>query len=133
MRNQFDRMTIRMQLPVLLLGLIPTLFHVSSIAGDAAPVAMSPAQWGTFLRPFSAASLWNSLPVEPIFSSFIIPKSTYSPFVGAGDYSTGVFLAAETDPPVVIHPEEGKPGIWDPDAEEVRRSVTIPHLSLIHI
>jgi len=127
MRTEFDWTTIRRHLLILLLWITPTLIHVSSLARDTLPAVTSPVQWGTFLKPFLADSLWNSRPVEPTFSSFEIPKSTYSPFVGTGDYSTGVFLAAESDPPVVIHPGEGRSGIWDPDAEELRSSVVIPH------
>lgn len=83
--------------------------------------------WGTFLRPFSADSPWNSRPIDPVLDDYVIPKSSYFPLVGEGKYSLGVFLAKPSDPPITVYGLPGKAGLWDPDAEAHRDSVTIPH------
>jgi hypothetical protein len=101
----------------LLLLALPLALH-------AAPASSS---WGTYLKPFAADSLWNSRPIAPELGSFQIPKSSYFPTVASGAYSAGVFLSKESDGPMVIRARQGKPGVWDPDAESHRDSVTIPH------
>jgi hypothetical protein len=87
--------------------------------------------YGTYLRPFAADSLWNSRPVNPVLGSFRIPKSTYFPAVASGAYSTGVFLAKPDDAPVTIVGPPGKQGVWDPDAEMFRASITLPHWPVV--
>ncbi|MDB5799670.1 MAG: hypothetical protein JWL63_609 [Rhodocyclales bacterium] len=84
------------------------------------------AQWGSFLKPFAADSLWNSRPVAPVLGDFQIPTSEYSPSVAEGPYSTAAFLAKTSDAPMTVSGLPGTTGVWDPDAE-VRRTVTIPH------
>src|SRR5262245_27434634 len=76
-------------------------------------------QWGTYTKPFAADSMWNSRPVEPVLGSYTLPKTRYYPALGEGTYSTGAFLATETDEPVTIN------DIWSPD-DESRISITIP-------
>lgn len=83
------------------------------------------AQWGTYEKPFAVDSLWNSRPVNPVLGEFQIPPSQYSPAVSEGAYSTGAFLARESDKPMTIIGHPGKTGVWDPDAE-ARRDITIP-------
>jgi len=87
----------------------------------------SAAPWGSFERPFSADSPWNSRPIEPVLGQATIPTSDYYPMVGEGAYSTGVFLAKPGDAPLTIKGPPDKPGVWDPDAEAFRASVTIAH------
>ena len=98
-----------------------------SVKSELARSAVTSHGWGTFEKPFSADSLWNSRPVGVTFGSFEIPKSNYFPAVGTGPYSSAVFLSDPSDPPLTIHPAAGKSGIWDPDAGELRSTVTIQH------
>jgi hypothetical protein len=86
----------------------------------------SKLQFGNFLRPFSAKSLWNCKPIKPKFSTFEIPLSDYFPVVASGEYSTGVFEAKATDKPMVIYPNIKKTGVWCPDSEISKPTVTIP-------
>ena len=81
--------------------------------------------WGTPQTPFHARSLWNSRPVSPVLGTATIPESSYPPAVQEGPYSTGVFVAGEADPPVVIYGKDGTQGVWDPDSGE-HSTVTIP-------
>jgi hypothetical protein len=83
--------------------------------------------WGTYYKPFSATSLWNSRPVAPVLGDFLIPTSNYHPLIGEGKYSLQVFLADAADKPAKVHGLPGSKGIWDPDAEVFSESVEIPH------
>ncbi len=85
----------------------------------------SQAAWGTYQKPFAATSPWNSRPVAPTFGDFVIPKSTYSPGVAGGEWSTGVFLANAGDAPMTITGLPKTKGLWDPDAEAFH-DVTVP-------
>lgn len=93
------------------------------------PVSLLAAtpQWGSFLTPFAADSLWNARPVNPVFGDAVIPKSNYFPAVSTGAYSTGMFLSTAGDGPMIVQGPSGKPGVWDPDAEAFRATVTVPH------
>ena len=82
--------------------------------------------WGTYSKPFAADSLWNSRPIAPVLGDYVIPKSSYYPRVGEGKYSLGVFLARPTDGPVTVYGIPGRKGVWDPDSESHRESVSIP-------
>jgi hypothetical protein len=108
-------------------------FMPAGLPGSAAeitqgrpPPGRAPASWGTYQKPFAADSLWNSRPVAPVLGDFVIPRSDYFPLVGGGKYSLEVFLANPTDPPMTIAGLPGKKGVWDPDAEAHRESITIP-------
>lgn len=95
--------------------------------GDHKPESHAAAgAWGTYLKPFAANSLWNSRPVAPVLGEFVIPKSDYYPKIGEGSYSLGVFLAKPTDGPATVYGLPDSKGVWDPDAETHRDSVTIP-------
>jgi hypothetical protein len=83
--------------------------------------------FGNFYKPFISYSPWNSRPINPQFGSFVIPKDSYYPSIGEGAYSTGVFEAVESDPPMTFYPLPGWKGINDPDSEVDKPSVTIPH------
>jgi hypothetical protein len=92
------------------------------------PSTTTPAStFGTYYKPFAATSLWNSRPVTPLFGTFVIPKSSYFPAIANGAYSTGAFLAQQTDAPMVVYPRAGQQGVWNPDTETWQASVTIPH------
>ena len=82
--------------------------------------------FGTFERPFSVKSLWNSRPRKVQLGTFVIPESTYFPLVGTGSYSTAAFKSSSTDSPMTVYPQPGKTGIWDPDAEANVPFITIP-------
>jgi len=81
--------------------------------------------FGTPLRPFSAQSPWNARPVNPVLGDFEIPRSTYSPLIAEGKWSTGVFVASASDKPMTVLGPVDKPGVWDPDGEVIRDSIVI--------
>lgn len=91
----------------------------------SASSAKNQAAWGTYQKPFAATSPWNSRPVAPTFGDFVIPKSTYSPGVAGGEWSTGVFLADAGDAPMTVTGLPKTKGLWDPDAEAFH-DVTVP-------
>lgn len=80
-----------------------------------------------YLQPFSADSLWNSKPLNPVFSNFVIPTSDYFPAMHNGKYSTGCYLATENDPPMKIKGHKGQRGVYDADAEVFDEVITLPH------
>lgn len=84
------------------------------------------SKFGTFKYPFAVNSPWNVRPINPTFSSFEIPKSSYFPTVSSGAYSTAAFLAKPTDAPMVVYGKTSQ-GVWNPDAEKYQPSITIPH------
>ena len=75
--------------------------------------------------PFALDSPWNLRPVDPVLGDYMIPRTLYRPFVGPGDYSTGVFTARASDPPMTVLGAEGSEGLWSAD-EEAFRPVTVP-------
>lgn len=85
--------------------------------------------YGTYTHPYAANSLWNSRPVNPVFGTFVIPKSTYFPLIASGAYSTGVFLASSTDKPMTVVGSDSTStatlGVNDPDSG-ASRVITIP-------
>ncbi|BEV15072.1 Atrophin-1 multi-domain protein [Herbaspirillum sp. DW155] len=83
-------------------------------------------EWGTYLKPFAADSLWNSRPINPTFSNDVIPTSDYYPLVTNGAYSTGIFLATPNDPPVTVTGPTGSNSLKIAD-EETFHDITIPH------
>ncbi len=85
------------------------------------------ADFGSYQKLFAANSIWNSKPVKPVLGTFEIPKDIYYPSIHEGDYSTGCFLATNSDQEMVIKPTIGKPGINDADAEIKIDSLTVPH------
>ncbi|KAF2859817.1 hypothetical protein K470DRAFT_258499 [Piedraia hortae CBS 480.64] len=84
--------------------------------------------YGTFDNPFSASSLWNSVPIKPVLGSYRIPDTStgWYPTIDDGDYSIGVFKTSASDPSQKILPIDSN-GINDPDAEVSLPSVTLPH------
>ncbi|MNR97101.1 hypothetical protein D3C72_282660 [compost metagenome] len=97
----------------------------SLLLSTTAVQAADKTSWGSYYKPFAATSPWNSRPVQPAFGDFVIPKSTYSPGVAGGEWSTGVFLAKPGDAPVTVSGLPKTQGLWDPDASAFH-DVTIP-------
>ena len=97
---------------------------------QTASASKSAITYGSYLHPYATNSLWNSRPVNPVFDTFVIPKSTYFPSIGPGAYSTGVFLASSTDEPMtVVAPTStatATVGVSDPDSG-ASHVITIPH------
>lgn len=91
----------------------------------SAAYAQTALQFGTYQRPFAPTSPWNSRPVNPTFGTFVIPTSQYVPAVSGGQWSTGVFLAKQSDPAVTVYGLPNTAGVWDPDSG-VNRTITIP-------
>jgi hypothetical protein len=105
---------------------LPAGTGTGSATSSATPPLTSSA-YSNYQAPFASNSLWNLRPVKPVLdTTFVVPKSNYYPFVGAGGYSTGIFLAAATDPQVIVYPSATN-GIYDDDAEVYKGSITIPH------
>jgi len=99
--------------------LIAALLSLTSMSAMA-------QEWGTYLKPFAADSLWNSRPVNPTFGDEVIPPTTVLPKVTNKDYSTGIFLASPNDPPVTITGPAGSKGLYNADPENYQ-DVTLPH------
>ncbi|WP_343640647.1 Atrophin-1 multi-domain protein [Roseateles sp.] len=99
-----------------------------TVARTAAVTAAfcSAGDFGSFKRPFSPDSPWNSRPVSPVLGSATIPTAQYTPSVASGAWSTAAFEGTAGDPPMVITGSTSQ-GIWDPDSEIYRPSVTIAH------
>lgn len=103
---------------------LPSKGNASS--GDT-PSEGNPSVGGTFARPFSTSSPWNSRPVEPKLSSQRIPPDRFFPSVHSGDLSVAVFCATEKDSSIAVYGLNDGLGILDADAMEYRESITIPH------
>ncbi len=106
-----------------------TLRRFQLTLGLTAVLAAAPGwaqEWGTYMKPFAADSLWNSRPVNPVFDSFVIPTDSYFPTVTNNTYSTGIFLASPDDPPVTITGLTGSKGLFHTDDENYH-DITIPH------
>jgi len=84
-------------------------------------------EFSSYLRPFTADSLWNSVPEAPTFSSYVIPDSIYNPTANTPAFSASCFYADATDLPMTIKVGPGYGGIHDRDAEKVVSELTIPH------
>lgn len=98
---------------------------VSTLAVKKTTSSCSSGLFGTFDRPFAADSPWNSRPVSPVLGSATIPTSTYSPSVSTGAYSSAAFKATASDGAMVVTGATSS-GVWDPDSEQYRPSITIP-------
>jgi len=126
--------------PVSVTPSVPSSSTPSSSTPSKIPSATTPASqttpsntgdgiFGTYFRPYAANSLWNSRPLNPVFGTFEIPKSSYFPTVASGAYSTGVFLASASDSPMtVVGPGStatNTVGVADPDSG-TNRVITLP-------
>lgn len=105
---------------------VRSLTMLALAAGAASVAQTAEAQFGSVERPFAADSPWNSKPVNPRFGDIGVPLSDYVPSIAEGTWSTGVFEARPTDPPVTVRGLPNSKGLWQPDAE-VHGDVTIPH------
>ena len=58
------------------IALIATGFLGHAAGGVAAvpPEQSKPPQWGSFLTPYAADSLWNARPVKPVFGSAVMKR-----------------------------------------------------------
>jgi len=120
------------QLPVIASTLTVALsgfFSAGTALSQTGSASTSAITYGSYLHPYAANSLWNSRPINPVFDTFVIPKSTYFPSIGPGAYSTGVFVASSTDGPMtVVAPtstDTATVGVSDPDSG-MNRVITIP-------
>jgi len=84
-------------------------------------------EFSSYARPFTADSLWNSVPVSPTFSNYIIPDSLYNPTANTPAFSASCFYADATDAAMTIKVGPGYGGIHDRDAEKMVSELTIPH------
>lgn len=107
-------------------SLIRAALVLVGLVGCADSIQAAPA-WGSFERPFKADSPWNSKPVNPQLGEYTIADVKYVPTIASGIYSTGVFYADASMPPMVVGTCDGKKGVYDDDAEEFKPSVRIPH------
>jgi len=105
------------------------LFSSHSAQSQAGSTSRSAIDYGSYLHPYAANSLWNSRPVNPVFSTYVIPKNIYFPTIASGAYSTGVFLASANDKPMTIvglgSTDTTTAGVADPDLGG-SRVITIP-------
>lgn len=107
-------------------ALFTTMAVKAKTSATTATASCSGTAFGTFERPFSADSAWNSRPVSPVLGAGTIPTSTYSPSVASGVWSSAAFKATAADGAMVVTGATSA-GVWDPDAEVYRPSITIPH------
>lgn len=116
---------------VLLCASVAANGHCASAQAQAqtATASTNAVPYGSFERPYAASSLWNSRPVDPVFGTFVIPKSSYFPTIASGAYSTGVFLASPTDKAMTVvgsgSNKTATVGVADPD-NGTSRVITIP-------
>ena len=108
-----------------LLSAIP-LCSAGQTNGTDPSITPSTTLFGTFERPFTANSLWNSRPRTVTLGTYEIPTSSYYPLVGEGPYSTTAFNASSTDSAMEVFGPEGGRGLWNPDAELFQPSIVIP-------
>lgn len=85
------------------------------------------ADFGTYQKPFAADSFWNSRPVSPTFSGFVIPTSLYNPTAFTPAFSATCYYTDANDAPVDISVGSGYTGVHDRDSETLVSKVTIPH------
>lgn len=85
------------------------------------------AEFGSYLKPFSADSFWNSKPVMPTFSNYVIPDSIYTPTAYAPTFSASCFYTDSNASPATIKVGAGFSSIHDRDAERHVSQVTIQH------
>lgn len=80
-----------------------------------------------YAKPFAKNSLWNSRPISPNFSNYVIPPSIYYPLIESGKYSSGCFYADDKSGAVTVKPTPGRQGIYDADSETNLPQVVVPH------
>ena len=103
-----------------------TLNVQAQTTGTPAPSMSTPPTFSTYTNPFTAQSLWNVRPVNPVLdTSYTIPTSSYYPEITSGAYSTGLFLAKDTDLPMKIYGQGGANLVNNPDAGGTTE-VTLP-------
>lgn len=110
--------------------IIPTVVTPGSGGAQVTPgggfLPTSKSVFGTFQRPFSARSPFNSRPVNPKLSAAGVLTSIYRPTIGPGKFSTGAFEATRNDPPITIYADPKTGYIRDVDGEQDKKSITLP-------
>ncbi|MDB4935078.1 MAG: hypothetical protein JWP87_2050 [Labilithrix sp.] len=94
---------------------------------SSTPAPTCAEKFGTYLRPYAVDSPWNTRPVKPVLGTATIPDSIngWRPVISDGvGFSTGVFLASATDPPITL---KGTPTINDKDVETPLQTLVLPH------
>ncbi|BCM24252.1 hypothetical protein ZMTM_05110 [Methyloradius palustris] len=84
------------------------------------PLTGNNSNYGTYLKPFSARSPWNSRPHIYTLGGDVIPPDAYEAAIASGSFSTSFFTASASDAPVTIY------GVYDQDSEMVR-DLVLPH------
>lgn len=92
--------------------------------------------YASYETPFNIDSLWYARPKQPVLSDIGVPSCYYprnvhaTPNLQYADvntsvYSTGIYRARPTDPPVTIYP--GPNGLLDADTRGYVSSRVVPH------
>ena len=98
----------------------PVAAPPSNPASSPAPSAVVPATLsGTYLRPFSATSPWNSRPIDPVPGTATVPDDAYKPTISSGSFSTSFYEATASDGPASFK-------TYNKDAE-ASQTVVLPH------
>ncbi|MEA2746752.1 MAG: hypothetical protein QOI41_895 [Myxococcales bacterium] len=109
-------------------GGTPTDLPDAGVADSSTTTAPTcAAAFGTYLRPYAVDSPWNTRPIKPVLGTATIPDSIlgYRPVISdSGGFSTGVFLASASDPPITL---KGTPTINDKDVETQLQTLVLPH------
>lgn len=99
--------------------LTATNHSVTQVAAARAPI-------GSFERPFSIPSLWNSRPLGAVLGTEIIPEENNKAYLNQGAYGSAVYRATADDPAVEISGSRNQNGLWVSD-ELRHRKVIVPH------
>ncbi|WP_109477838.1 hypothetical protein [Paraburkholderia sp. C35] len=94
--------------------------HVAAIASPA-----NEQRECGFERPFSARSMWNARPLNPVLGTAAIPANGNRAYLEQGKYGSRLFRATSSDAPVVIGGAVDSDGPWVSD-ELRHRPVLIP-------
>lgn len=82
-----------------------SMYHTALTLADVQALykaQISQYSYGSFERPFAPDSYWNSTPVDPVLGSVAIPNYAWFPVVAGGDYSSSVYNAQLSDPPMTV-------------------------------
>lgn len=89
---------------------------------------LPPNSWCTWQTPFTANSLWNSRPNNPVLSAPCIRPTNvpqYYPQIGEDNLSLKVHRVDATDTPMTVYGLDPN-GVWDPDSRTYH-NVRVPH------
>jgi hypothetical protein len=137
MMKAFKKVSFLTQTCLISASLLTTISAVGAVDPNVAAAAkvnaavksasskLSLAQYYT--KPFATNSLWNSRPISPTFSNYVIPVAKYYPEIQSSKYSSGCFFADENSSSMILKPLPGQPGVYDADAETYEKQIVIPH------